>query len=256
MPLPLFLRRLVKPKPTIYFISTKESRDSGIVVNMLQDSRYQMKRGDPARMGKLTKTIVLYDEMVDQERLFDLLTLRKVDILILIGDPSLKHYHGTVLADRCITVKRRGMDGIGPIQRVQVEDAAQTGAPVTALQNPLAIIQGPPGTGKSYVGLSARSQPSYFFKARLGGSSSSPTQTTRSIIFSRCSQASFESRARRSGISEHKSLLYMLKDELRSLREDVEYAFNKVAEKPSLEEIIDHLGLADEQESQLFWRTF
>ncbi|KAK8145437.1 hypothetical protein G3M48_004444 [Beauveria asiatica] len=79
---------------------------------------------------------------------------------------------------------------MGPIQRVQVEDAAQTGAPVTALQNPLAVIQGPP-------------------------------------------------------------------DELRSLREDVEYAFDKVAEKPYLEEIIiDHLELADEQESQLFWRAF
>lgn len=118
MPLPLFFRRLLKPKPTIYFISAEESRDSRKIVNMLQDSLYQMKRGDPARLGKFKKTIVLYDEMVDQRRLFDLLTLHKFDILILIGgDTSLKYYDATVLADRCITVERRGMDGVGAARR-------------------------------------------------------------------------------------------------------------------------------------------
>lgn len=65
-----------------------------------------------------------------------------------------------------------------------------------------------------------------------------------------------QSRERPSGISEHRTLLYTLKDELRSLRADIENAFDKVAKQPSLEEIIDYLELADDQESQLFWRAF
>ncbi|KAM3560257.1 hypothetical protein ARSEF4850_003737 [Beauveria asiatica] len=156
-------------------------------------------------------------------------------------------------------------------------DAAQAGALVTALQNPLAVIQGPPGTGKSFVGALAaklllEGSPgrilvlSYTNHAldqfledllnigidekiitRLGSKSS---DATAKLSFD------LQSRERPSGISEHKTLLYTLKDELRSLREDIEYAFDRIAKSPSLEEIIDYLELADDQESQLFWRAF
>ncbi|KAJ6784538.1 hypothetical protein PWT90_06756 [Aphanocladium album] len=156
-------------------------------------------------------------------------------------------------------------------------DAAQAAALVTALQNPLAVIQGPPGTGKSFVGALAaklllEGSPgrilvlSYTNHAldqfledllnigidekiitRLGSKSSA---VTAKLSFD------LQTRERPSGFSERRTLLYTLKDELRSLRNDVENAFDKVAKRPSLEEIIDYLELADDQESQLFWRAF
>ncbi|TQV95522.1 AAA family ATPase [Cordyceps javanica] len=176
-------------------------------------------------------------------------------------------------------IRKHNLDGT-PLEiggRSYHIDAAQAGALVTALENPLAVIQGPPGTGKSFVGALAaklllEGSPgqililSYTNHAldqfledllnigidekiitRLGSKSSA---STAKLSFD------LQSRDHPSGISEHRTLLYTLKDELRILREFVQNAFDKIAKRPSLEEIIDYLELADDQESQLFWRAF
>lgn len=117
MHLPLSFGQLFKSKPTVFFYSAKGSDASQNIVNLLQDDHYQMKRIKAKHLRKRKVNVIFYDELADQGQLFELLTLCEFDIVILIGDMVLKYYDGTIRADRCITVERRGINGVGAARK-------------------------------------------------------------------------------------------------------------------------------------------